>query len=316
MAPSYRSIDYRIRPSKHVERVMLCEAFRRLRFHVLEDYQYVGLGSVFFADFRMVHRSLGITRMLSIERQQNDCARFEWNKPYSGIEMLFGETEQRLSDIDFSKPTIIWLDYDGPLSRSVISDIRHVAHAASHGSVLVATVNAHPRKTDADGADMLQQVRGELGNERIPANISLSSLRGTGLSEFYRHVGDSEIRDSLSTANGVRPATGHLDYEQLFNFQYDDGAKMVTFGGVFFESGKRAEYDACAYDRLMFIKQAAEAYRIRAPKLTFREIAYLERQLPLPNGTDLDTGPMPRSDAQRYIELYRYLPTFVPVDLI
>ena len=135
MAPSYRSIDYRIRPSKHVERVMLCEAFRRLRFHVLEDYKYVGLGSVFFADFRIIHRSLGITRMLSIEKQENDSARFEWNKPYSGIEMLFGETEQRLSDVDFSEPTIIWLDYDGPLTRSVISDIRHVAHAASHGSV-------------------------------------------------------------------------------------------------------------------------------------------------------------------------------------
>ncbi|MGI3213048.1 O-methyltransferase [Roseovarius tibetensis] len=316
MAPSYRSIDYRIRPSKHVERVMLCEAFRRLRFHVLEDYKYVGLGSVFFADFRMIHRSLGITRMLSIEKQENESARFEWNKPYSGIEMLFGETEQRLSDIDFSEPTIIWLDYDGPLTRSVISDIRHVAHAASHGSVLVATVNSHPRQTDANGTDMLEQVRGELGNERIPASADLSSLRGAGLSQFYRRVGDSEIRDALSTANGVRSGAKRLNYEQLFNFQYNDGAKMVTFGGVFFEREKRAEYEACAFDRLMFLRQGTEAYRIQAPKLTLREIAHLERQLPLPEGSELDLGPMPSSDAQRYIELYRFLPTFVPVDLM
>lgn len=295
---------------------MLCEAFRRLRFHVLEDYKYVGLGSVFFADFRIIHRSLGITRMLSIEKQENDSARFEWNKPYSGIEMLFGETEQRLSDVDFSEPTIIWLDYDGPLTRSVISDIRHVAHAASHGSVLVATVNSHPRQTDANGADMLEQVRGELGNERIPANADLSSLRGAGLSELYRRVGDSEIRDALSTANGVRSGAKRLNYEQLFNFQYNDGAKMVTFGGVFFEREKRAEYEACAFDRLMFLRQGTEPYRIQAPKLTLREIAHLERQLPLPEGSELDLGPMPSSDAQRYIELYRFLPTFVPVDLM
>ena len=295
---------------------MLCEAFRRLQFHILEDYQYVGLGSVFFGDFRIIHRSLGISRMFSIEKQAQHSERFEWNKPYSGITIMFGETEQRLSDVDFSEPTIIWLDYDGPLVRSVIGDIRTVAHAASHGSVLVVTVNAHPRQPNDDGADMLDQVRAELGNQRIPAKTDLTSLRGWGLANFYRRVGDSELRDALSTANGVRAPTKRLDYEQLFNFQYDDSAKMATFGGVFFEREKRAEYEACAFDRLMFIRQDSEPFRIRAPKLTLREIAHLERQLPLPKGTELDFGPMPKSDAEHYIELYRYLPTFVPVDLM
>lgn len=316
MAPSYRLIDYRLRPSKHVERVMLCEAFRRLRFHVVEDYQYVGLGSVFFADFRMIHRTLGISRMFSIEKQESHGERFEWNKPYAGITMLFGETEQRLSDVDFSAPTIIWLDYDGPLVRSVISDIRTVAHGVSHGSVLVVTVNAHPRQPNDDGLDMLEQVRAELGNERIPAKTDLTSLRGWGLANFYRRIGDSEIRDALSTANGVREAGARLDYEQLFNFQYDDGARMATFGGVFFEREKRAEFEACTFDRLMFVRHGTETFRIRAPKLTLREIAHLERQLPKKEEAELDFGPMPKSDAEHYIELYRYLPTFLPVDLM
>lgn len=316
MAPSYRLIDYRLRPAKHVERVMLCEAFQRLRFHVLEDYQYVGLGSVFFADFRMIHHRLGISRMYSIERQEIHGERFEWNKPYSGITMLFGETERRLSDIDFSLPTIIWLDYDGPLLGSIVSDIRTVAHAASHGSALVVTVNAHPRKPNDDGADMLEQIQAELGNERIPTTTDLASLRGWGLAELNRRVGESEIRHALSIANGVREPIAGMDYEQLFNFQYDDGAQMATFGGVFFEKERRAELGACAFDRLMFIRHEAEAFRIRAPKLTLREIAHLERQLPLPDGTEPDFGPMPASDAKHYIDLYRYLPTFLPVDLL
>ena len=33
---SYRDIDYRIRPAKHVERLMMCEVFRRLRFADIE----------------------------------------------------------------------------------------------------------------------------------------------------------------------------------------------------------------------------------------------------------------------------------------
>jgi hypothetical protein len=315
MAPSYRLIDYRLRPAKHAERLMLCEAFRRVRFHQLEDYQYVGMGSVFFADFRLVHRMLGIKTMFSIEKQAMHEQRFEWNKPYSGITMLFGPTEKRLSDIDFNKPTIIWLDYDGPLIGSVVSDIRNVAHAASHGLVLAITVNTHPRQPDENGADMLEQVRAELGNDRVPANIELASLRGWGLADFYRRVGDAEIRDALSTANGVRAEGEHIEYEQLFNFQYDDDAKMATFGGVFFSANNRGALETCAFDRLDFIRHGEEAFRISAPKLTLREISHLERQLPLAPGSELDFGPMPRKDANEYIRLYRYLPAFLPVDL-
>ncbi|WP_412549856.1 O-methyltransferase [Sinorhizobium meliloti] len=46
MPASYREIDYRIRPGKHAERLMMVEAFRHLRFGTVASYQYVGLGSV------------------------------------------------------------------------------------------------------------------------------------------------------------------------------------------------------------------------------------------------------------------------------
>lgn len=60
MAGSFNKIDYRLRPAKHAERVMLCDLLRRMRFSSLESYQYVGFGSVAFVDFRMIHRALGI----------------------------------------------------------------------------------------------------------------------------------------------------------------------------------------------------------------------------------------------------------------
>lgn len=316
MAPSYRLIDYRIRPSKHVERIMLAEAFRRQRFHAIEDYQYVGLGSVFFTDFRVLHKALGITQMFSIEKQEVHRDRFEWNKPYSGINILFGHTEKRLSDIDFSIPTIIWLDYDGSLDKSVISDIRAVSRSASHGAILVVTVNAHPRQPNDDGADMLEQVSAELGNERISADTDLTTLRGWGLADFYRRVGTNEIEDSLSNANGVRDPELKIEYEQIFNFRYEDGARMATFGGVFFQKDRRAEFEACAFERLNYIRNGIDSFRINAPKLTLREIAYLERQLPLEDPDQLDWGAMPENDAKQYMELYRYLPTYLPVDFL
>ena len=295
---------------------MLCEAFQHLRFHLLKDYQYVGLGSIFFTDFRLVHRTLGISRMTSIEKVGSHRERFEWNKPYAAINLLFGTTGQHLPRIDFSKPTIIWLDYEDPLLGSAISDIRTVAHTASHGSVLVVTVNAQPRQANDDGSKMLEQIRVELGNDRISPNMKPNSLWGWGLANLYRTLVDNEIRDTLSTANGVRKPTDKLSYEQLFNFQYEDGVRMVTFGGVFFEDAKRDEFEACAFNRLRFVRNGATPLRILTPKLTSREVAHLERQLPLVEGSDLDFQSMPKKDALEYCNLYRYLPTFLPVELL
>jgi hypothetical protein len=189
-----------------------------------------------------------------------------------------------------------------------------VAHSASHGSVLAVTVNAHPRRENSQGADMLEQVRAELGEERVPADITLESLRGSGLAEFYRRVGTSELEEALSNANAVR-VEGQLLYKQLFNFQYEDGARMVTFGGVFYRADRQAEFDACAFDKLPFVKTDHETFRIKSPKLTIREISHIERQLPLREGHELDLGPIPEEDAREYLRLYRFLPAYFPVEM-
>ena len=66
---SYDQINYYLRPSKHVERNMLAAAFMRLReFGSLEAYRYVGMGSVNFSDFVIFHRLLGVSPMISIEK--------------------------------------------------------------------------------------------------------------------------------------------------------------------------------------------------------------------------------------------------------
>ena len=72
---------------------------------------------------------------------------------------------------------------------------------------------------------------------------------------------------------------------------------MATFGGVFFEQQKRNEFEACGFDRLSFVRRSGEAFRILAPKLTLREMAHLERQLPFESGANPHYGPMPEKDA-------------------
>ena len=72
MAASYRKIDYRVRPAKAVERKMFVEILRKLsEFGRLEGYRYVGLGSLYFSDFKLFHRVLGFDSMISTSQPRS-----------------------------------------------------------------------------------------------------------------------------------------------------------------------------------------------------------------------------------------------------
>ncbi len=61
MKPSYEKIHYGLRPAKNIERKMMCECFWRLSaFHPVHNYRYIGFGSVYFSDFLLFHKVLGI----------------------------------------------------------------------------------------------------------------------------------------------------------------------------------------------------------------------------------------------------------------
>jgi hypothetical protein len=146
MTGSYRQINFSLRPAKSIERKMLCEAFRRLaEFGHVSDYRYIGFGSTYFSDFILVHKTLAIRNMLSIERDDFNKARFEFNRPFHCIKLYFGESNDVLPELGWRDVrTICWLDYDGKLDSSVLTDVRLFCANAVSGSVLVVTVNAEP----------------------------------------------------------------------------------------------------------------------------------------------------------------------------
>src|SRR4051794_20885935 len=113
-APSYLSVHYLLRPAKNVQRKMLCEALQRLSvYRPVNSYQYVGFGSVYFGDFCLFHRQLGIETMTTIEKHEPDEARVRFNLPYKCVDLKMGSAAARLPEIDWStSPSISWLDYD------------------------------------------------------------------------------------------------------------------------------------------------------------------------------------------------------------
>jgi hypothetical protein len=326
---TYQKINYSIRPAKCVERKMLCEAFQRLsHFHRIETYRYIGFGSTFFSDFSLFHRVLGFTSMVSIEHNEDDQLRFEFNKPYKCIQLLFGSSHEKLPKLEWDKPTILWVDYDGNLNKDVLSDIGVFCTKATHGSVIVITVNAHtislPKDKEEDFTVFeyrMSELIKQVGEKRIPQKTKNTDLIPTKQSTVLRNIINNEIQELIAARNGGLPENEKLEYEQLFNISYQDGAKMLTVGGILFKSTESEYFKRCEFEKLEFYRAGEEAFSIGIPNLTFREIRFLDKKLPQENGEEdtlslIELGDcIPKEDIDNYKKIYRYFPNFTETEM-
>lgn len=333
--PSYENINYGLRPAKTIERKMLCDLFHRLTsFNQLENYQYVGFGSTYFSDFSQFHKSLGFSNLKSIEKDINNAKRFKFNVPYSCIELLFGHSNEILPTLSIDNtPTIIWLDYDYALDSTVLDDIRTFVSTAVEGSVIIITVNAQPFSKPGANADELKTFRynkliEKVGESKIPIDIDGSDLNLKRLSRVYRQIIEDEIRTTIRCRNNGKNEDNpdRLFYDQLVNFEYQDGSKMLTAGGILYTGSIKPKLSASCISHLDFYRNGDTPFEIRVPSLTYREIYQLESLLP--SHLNLETGEIinengmiqegikniteiiPLVDVIQYSEVYRYFPTF------
>ncbi|QZD89894.1 hypothetical protein K3148_00300 [Qipengyuania aurantiaca] len=316
MTASYEIIDYSLRPAKFAERKMLCDFFSRLRvFGSLESYRYVGFGSIWFSDCVLFHRTLGISDIVSIECELDHQERFEFNNPLRGIRLLMGEASDVLPTLDWSLRSIVWLDYDDPLNVSILEDVRTVASRAKSGTAFVVSVQAEKifdKRNDDDHIHV--QSRDEFsdyfGEGRTPEALRQADLRGWTLSKTSRQIVRAEIEEGLKAANAARPNGQKIEFRQTVAFEYKDGAKMTTIGGVFVDQGQAALFDGAGLRELEFFRDSDEALRIHMPLVTPHEMRHLDRQLPILEEVGLDAEPIPVREANRYAKFYRYLPNF------
>src|SRR6266850_2999919 len=148
--PSYTRINYSVRPNKNVQRKLIAELCNGLRPDFpIGEYRYVGMGSMWFSDFVLMHKGLSIADMISIEK--DDPKRAEFNKPYKCISVKAGTTSEILPELNWRKRSIVWLDYDYEITPNVLSDLDFLAQHVSSGSLIIATNDAELKKYRTDG---------------------------------------------------------------------------------------------------------------------------------------------------------------------
>ena len=305
-------LDYNLRPAKHVERVMLAQALRRLGpFGTVETYRYVGFGALYYRDFRLFHRDLGITNMVSLEMDTANQLRYEFNVPFTCVTTLFGLSTDLLPTLDWDVRTIMWLDYTGKLEQDMLADVALFATNCVPGSVLIVTVNV---QADHLPQQPLRQLTDRVGEGNVPPELTDRALTGWGLAGASRRILKNKVDATLVARNGPRAEGSKFRFRQLFNFEYADDAKMLTFGGIFYEDGQESIAASCSFDQLPFTRDGVASYRIEVPRLTYKEIHHLQSQLP-GDGSAVDRGGVPRDEVARFRKIYRYFPVFTPTEI-
>lgn len=316
MTGSFTSIDYRLRPAKHAERTMLCDIFRRLRFCRPEQYQYVGFGSVAFVDFRMVHRILGVTRMISIEEDASDAVkkRFNKNKPYDCINLIFGNSSVVLPQIDFSDRNIVWLDYDDAFSRSMVTDAQLVVGKVDSGSFIGVTF-ANTIPIDPKGSKKkLEQLKAQFP-EFTNSETKITDFTGGKIAEFARTIFAEELQAALDRADSGKPKSSHRKVHQICYFKYRDGASMTTLGWIVVSESESKKFEDCDFSNLDFVSHDHTPFVIRVPKITPHETRELEKRL-LDASRTSEVDWIPDEERTAFYDAYRYLPNFGVIESV
>jgi hypothetical protein len=320
---SFEHIDYSVRRAKYAERRMLRDIFRRLRpFGQVEDYEYIGLGSVWFSDFLLFHRSLGIKSMISIEKAEGAKARFEYNRPFH-IDLRFGHTSKVLPKTNLQGRKVIWLDYDDALRPEILRDVRTVALKAGSGSLLAVTVRCSAsRETDqfrteraegdeSDTRNPSARFMDNFSDFKVRDDIIDADLEGYVFGRLSLELINEQVDDVLSK----RKATdvGLVKRLPVCSFEYADGAQMTTAVMLFVGEAEEPLVGECDFQSLDFIDGQDPVY-IDVPNITPKEFRDLEQQLPLPEGAQLDCGVVPPEQVSQFVKFYRYLPNYAVIE--
>ena len=170
---SYLRVHYELRPAKQVERRMLVDALHLLSLggFQIRDYQYTGLGSIYFIDFILFHKLLGIDDMLSVEYSEKIARRVRFNRPFDCVRVEIASIGDVIPTLSRDKRHIIWMDYDSVLLSRHLDDLRLASSHLAPGSIILVTLDVEPPGDSTDGPqDWREYLVGQAGDYGTGAN--------------------------------------------------------------------------------------------------------------------------------------------------
>jgi len=315
LGKSYEKIQYEFRPAKQVERRMLLHTFQSLMEigFPITHYKYTGLGSIYFVDFIMFHRYLGIRKFLSVEASTDITKRVKFNRPYANVEIAIGDIAEFIPQLSPGSKHILWLDFDYILTQEILDAICLAATQLSPGSILLVTVDVEPPGKPEEGLSKWnprcwRRYFLEEGEAYIWPRTSAFDFALSRLPRINARLINAAITKGIM-------ARGSVSFFPLFNFIYADGHRMLSLGGMVVTNAERLKLASLDREMLFFLKYSLteDPYEIVVPKVTRKERLYLDSLMPCrrnraPKEFEFDPEKM-----AAYRKIYRYYPAYTEI---
>jgi len=321
MPPSFRLINYSLRPGKSIERKKLFDIVLRMqRFFPIEAYGYSGFGSLYFTDMILAHKMFGIDRIVSMESSAGVERRFEFNKPFKCITIQYGHSNKLLPKLDWSIPQILWLDYDGPISLEVLADIATFTSRALPGSVLSVTVNCAPPPVDKLGpkayhAHVIEEVQAILEESPyVPFDFGETLLKRRTYHQLPKLIIQNCIDDILRNRNGASGEGDKAVMSKVLDVSYADNVEMLSLGFILHSENQEEMVAELGLEALRTQACNGSTLELRVPRLTRKEVLHLSGNFP---GGDCEQIAselgIPVGDVTSFSEIYRQYPNYMEV---
>jgi hypothetical protein len=302
---SYLRVQYELRAAKQVERRMIIDTLQMLAltgFHISE-YQYTGFGSVYFVDFILFHKLLGIKRMLSAEDSLSIKKRVDFNKPFDCVEVKMGSIGDVIPQLSKDREHLLWLDYDSVLSEEHLQDTWLAAAHLPRRSVLLVTIDVEPPDDSNNPRDW------RLFYQRIAGDY-IGPLKS--VKDFAKSKLPTVNRDIVVRAIQSGLAGREVEFLPLFCFLYADGHRMLTIGGMIGGEEEKLKIAGTSLLSTTYLRLDLKAppYEIRVPCVTRKERLYLDRAMPCRSKWKPKEFELPEEDIAAYREIYRFFPAY------
>jgi hypothetical protein len=329
-------VDYLLRTNKNIERKLIFDVLLHGRQSIdFREPVYVGFGSMWFGDFRLAHRTLGLETMISIEREEY-APRADYNRPYASVTVRSGDCLTVLrgfSEREWQVPLFAWLDFESGLRADVVEVIELFLDSCATNSVLIITVNAL-RKRYAQGGERVQESRERtavayleqtLGEAAVDPKYYPLRTKGGKFEDASDALFRELLADSLlafmthKTRLLAREKAGkQIAFVPLFNLCHQDGAPMVTVGGAIAPEPDASSWRHCLKEHPVLPNNEGRPlfHTLDLIPITLKEKLALDACLPHPEeefrSRVSESGlQLPIEQVEKYRRLNRHFPVFV-----
>jgi len=274
---SFDAVNYLIRPNKSVERKLIFDTFAQLKKNFdISSYTYIGMGSMWFIDFVMAHRNIGISKLVSFEHPDHSN-RAKFNCPYKAIEVRGETVSEGIKSLDWQQNSIVWLDYDTGPEGPALEDVGYLAQRMSPGSFLLVTLNAHvgrlPDKDSQGNSISRHEALSQLMGEFAPDENEFPNLN---LKQYPLALAKAL---TLCIERETRRSSRGIEFRPFMNFKYSDNAPMITIGGIFLDASTKEKFLENEHiHNSNYLNN--QLFEINIPHLTQKERAVLDSLLP------------------------------------